>query len=203
QLAGAISRNQSVNEVPRTPVATGASPTDSLIQQLIDRVSRMAPATQIVAPTQTAAPQITAAPRLVANDGQSLFGQSPQTIANFQAAYGAGAATAWVQQHEQELLNPPQTTVTAYRTTPAVPGQPPADLPPLTANPIAGSDPASLVTVPQPVAIGVNLPQPLNPPPGVDYGPPTAPAPEPPSPGAPSNIAPYIAATGEKPSNDT
>ena len=158
QLAGAISRSQSVNEAPRTPVAPDSGQVAGLLQQILNRISQVAPATQIAAPTPTATPQITAAPRTLAIDGQSLFSQSPQTIADFQAAFGGGAAQAWVQQHEQELLHPKPPVLSAFSTTPA-PRAPTVADPTggLIANPIAGVNYGDFHMRQPTVAIGVNL----------------------------------------------
>jgi len=207
QLAGAISRSQSVNEAPRTPVAPGSDQVAGLLQQLLNRVSQVAPATQIAPPTETATPAITAMPRslspTLASDGQSLFSQSPQTISDFQSTFGAGAAQAWVTQHEQELLHPP-TVLPILRTEPA----PPAPRPPsgildptggLIANPIPGVDYGTF-HMPQPtVVFGAPLPRPLNPIPGVDYGPLQAPAPPPP--GLSAGAARVAAQQAANPSN--
>jgi len=204
QLAGAVSRSQSVNEAPRTPTAPDFSQFAGLIKQLENRIASVVPATQIAAPTETATPAITAAPRTLASDGQSLFGQSPQTISDFQAAFGGGAAQAWVQQHEQELLHPKPPVLSAFSTTPAPPvARPPSGiLDPtggLIANPIPGVDYGTF-HMPQPtVVFGAALPQPLNPIPGVDYGPLQAPAPPPP--GLSAGAARVAAQQAANPSN--
>jgi len=208
QLAGAISRSQSVGEAPRTPIAPSSDQVTGLLQQLLNRISQVAPATQIAPPTETATPAITAAPRTLASDGQSLFSQSPQTITDFQAAFGAGAPQAWVQQHEQELLHPRTPVLSAFSTTPA----PPAPRPPsgildptggLIANPIPGVNyaPEGFHIAQPTVVFGAALPQPLNPIPGVDYGPPVAPAPAPLTPEAGGNEARFMAQQAANPSN--
>lgn len=197
QLAGAISRGQSVNEAPRAPVQPGGLSQDEagLLAQLRDRISRWNPqAPQIAPPTPTATPAISAAPRTVAIDGQSLFSQSHETIGAFQTAFGAGAATAWVQQHEQELLHPKPPVVSAFSATPAPPPPPmPDPSGGLISNPIPGVNYGTLPNpIPQPVVFGaINLPQPLNPTPGVDYGPPQIPAPPPPTPEQSANITAF------------
>ena len=206
QLAGAISRSQSVNEAPRTPVAPDSGQVAGLLQQILNRVSQVAPATQIAAPTPTATPQITAAPRTLAIDGQSLFSQSPQTIADFQAAFGGGAAQAWVQQHEQELLHPRTPVLSAFSETPApLAPRPPSGIADptggLIANPIPGVNyaPEGFRIAQPTVVFGAPLPQPLNPIPGVDYGPLQAPAPPPP--GLSAGAARVAAQQAANPSN--
>jgi hypothetical protein len=204
QLAGAISRSQTVSEAPRTPIAPDANQFGALIDQLINRISSVAPATQIATPTDTATPAITAAPRTLASDGQSLFSQSRQTIADFQAAFGAGAPQAWVQQHEQELLHPKPPVLSAFGTNPAPLTPPPAVVLPdptggLISNPIPGVDYGAFHKPPPTVVVGAPLPQPQNPLPNVDYGPLTAPAPPPP--GLSAGAARFIAQQAANPSN--
>jgi hypothetical protein len=197
QLAGAISRSQSVNEAPRTPVGTDAGQWSGLLDQLFNRLQRVAPQTQIAAPSDTATPVITAAPRTVATDGQSLFGQSQQTISDFQAAFGGGAAQAWVQQHEQELLQPKKTVLAPFNINPAPLSPPPANpTGGLISNPIPGVDYGSFVKAPPAIAYGVArpLPQPQQPLPNVDYGPPSLPGPEPLSPQAQANETAFAVA---------
>ena len=208
QLAGAVSRSQSVNEAPRTPVAPGGDQVAGLLQQLLNRISQVAPATQIAVPTETATPAITAAARplspTLASDGQSLFSQSPQTINDFQSTFGAGAASAWVTQHEQELLHPKPQVLSAFAETPAPPApRAPSGIPDptggLIANPIAGVDYGTFHMPGPTVVFGSPLPQPLNPIPGVDYGPLQAPAPPPP--GLSAGAARVAAQQAANPSN--
>lgn len=186
QLATAVSRSQTVSEVPRAPAPLGQSQDPGLIEQLLNRLSNLAvPVGEIAPPTPTATPDIVAPPRSIsptlASDGQSLFSQSPDTIAAFQATFGAGAAAAWVTQHEQELLHPKPQVLPAFSQAPAPPSPPPAPLIAdptggLISNPIPGVDSGSFIKPQAAVAFGVPLPQPQNPLANVDYGPPSLPA---------------------------
>lgn len=206
-LAGVISQGQGVSDAPRTaytPAIPAAPSSDSgVLQQLLQRISALSRPVAEIAPQSALASQaITPAVPLaqqpkpisptLASDGQSLWGQSARTINDFTATYGAGAAQAWVTQHQQELLNPPRPQVPSYDTQPAITGSPPPTLPPVISSLPQWTPPTQVV----------QLPQPAEPTPGVDYGPatitwPTGPA----TPEAAVNIARYEAQRQANPSS--